>query len=71
MCIRDRDGYDLAARYLPSAATQQARQQALPQAAAMQSMLQAVVADSPFNHDAFNPFLLDVETCLLYTSRCV
>ena len=56
------DGYDLAARYLPSAATQQARQQALPQAAAMQSMLQAVVADSPFNHDAFNPFLLDVET---------
>lgn len=28
----------------------------------MQSMLQAVVADSPFNHDAFNPFLLDVET---------
>ena len=56
------DGYDLAARYLPSAATQQARQHALPQAAAMQSMLQAVVADSPFNHDAFNPFLLDVET---------
>ena len=56
------ESYDLAARYLPSAATQRARQQALPEAAALQSMLRAVVADSPFNADAFDPFLADIET---------
>ena len=56
------EGYDLAARYLPSAATQQSRQQGLPQAQALQSMLQAVLADSAFNRDAFEPFVDDIET---------
>ena len=56
------DGYDLAARYLPSAATQLSRQQALPQADVMQSMLQVVLSDSPFNRDAFDPFVADIET---------
>lgn len=54
-------GYDLAARYLPSAQTQRARQQALPARDRLQAMLAAVLEDSPFNSDAFDPFLADVE----------
>ena len=54
-------GYDLAARYLPSAATQRARQAKLPTAERMRAMLDAVVAETPFNSDAFDPFLADIE----------
>ncbi len=54
-------GYDLAARYLPSAATQRARQQRLPPPAALQDMVQTVVAATPFNEDAFDPFRVDLE----------
>jgi predicted exporter len=50
-------GFDLAARYLPSAATQRARQARLPGSDA----LSEAVAASPFQPDAFAPFLDDVE----------
>lgn len=55
-------GYDFAARYLPSAATQRARQQKLPDAAALKPMLDAAVASSPFRADVFDPFIADVAT---------
>ncbi|MDR6841985.1 MMPL family transporter [Pseudoxanthomonas sacheonensis] len=54
-------GYDLASRYLPSAQTQRARQQALPPRDRLQAVLATVLEDSPFNSDAFDPFLADVE----------
>ena len=54
-------GYDLAARYLPSAAVQRTRQAKLPTAERMRTMLDAVVAETPFNGDAFDPFLADIE----------
>ena len=55
------DGYDMAARYLPSVALQRARQQGLPQAAGLRASLEAALADSAFRADAFEPFLADVE----------
>ncbi|MEO6103332.1 MAG: hypothetical protein ABIP44_06800, partial [Pseudoxanthomonas sp.] len=54
-------GYDLAARYLPSAAVQCSRQARLPAAEPLRAMLGAVVAQTPFNDDAFDPFLADIE----------
>ncbi|WP_242112065.1 MMPL family transporter [Luteimonas aquatica] len=54
-------GYDMAARLLPSAALQRARQQRLPDPAALRSALAAALADSPFRADAFEPFAADVE----------
>lgn len=54
------DGYDLAARYLPSAATQRVRQARLPDAPALDHALQAALADTPFVGDAFGPFAGDV-----------
>ena len=54
-------GYDLAARYLPSVATQRARQARLPEAAALRSMLAEAVAQTPFRPDAFADFVRDVE----------
>ncbi len=54
------DGYDMAARYLPSAATQRARQQQLPAGDALRTMLDAALADSPFRADAFEDFVADV-----------
>ena len=60
---RDGDlaGYASAARVLPSIATQRARQAALPDAAALQAMLDEALADSPFVPDAFAPFVADVD----------
>jgi len=55
------DGYDMASRYLPSASLQRARQSRLPAADALGAMLAGVVARSPFNADAFMPFLKDME----------
>jgi predicted exporter len=55
------DGYDLAARYLPSAAVQRARQARLPDAPALRASLEAALAGTPFRADAFDPFLADVE----------
>ena len=56
------EGYDLAARYLPSAAVQRARQQALPADDALRASLDAALSASPFQPDAFEPFLRDVAT---------
>ena len=55
------DGFDHAARYLPSVATQQRRQDRLPPPAELEAALNAAVASSPFRPDAFDPFLQDVE----------
>ncbi|ALN60314.1 membrane protein [Lysobacter enzymogenes] len=54
-------GYDLAARYLPSARTQLQRQQRLPEPQALRAALDAAVAATPFRGDAFADFLRDVE----------
>src|SRR5690606_16951368 len=53
-------GYDLAARYLPSAALQRARQAKLPDADTLRASLEQALEDSPFLPDAFEPFLEDV-----------
>jgi len=53
-------GFDLATRYLPSAATQRARQARLPATSDLQAMLDSAVAGSPFRSDAFADFVIDV-----------
>lgn len=53
-------GYDLAARYLPSAATQRARQARLPDVASLRAALAGALAESPLRADVFEPFLADV-----------
>jgi predicted exporter len=52
--------FDHVARYLPSAATQRARQAALPDEATLRAALAAATAASPFRADAFEPFVADV-----------
>ncbi len=54
-------GYDSATRYLPSAATQRARQARLPDRAGLQVDLDAALAESPFRRDAFVDFVDDVQ----------
>lgn len=54
------EGYDLAARYLPSVARQRERQARLPDGATLASALDEALADSPFRPDVFAPFLADV-----------
>ena len=54
-------GYDSAARVLPSAATQQARQAKLPMPETLRASLDAAVATTPFRSDAFEDFLTDIE----------
>nr|WP_233511778.1 MMPL family transporter [Luteimonas weifangensis] len=53
-------GYDSPARYLPSVATQRARQAALPDTSALQAALAAALATTPFRDDAFAAFVADV-----------
>jgi predicted exporter len=53
--------YDMAARYLPSLAVQQHRQQQLPDAAGATAMLEAALVDSPFRSEVFAPFLADLQ----------
>jgi predicted exporter len=53
-------GYDSAARYLPSIATQRARQAALPDTPALQAALASALATTPFRSDAFGDFVADV-----------
>ena len=53
-------GFDLAARYLPSTATQRARQARLPDTPALQAALARAVASSDFRSDAFADFVADV-----------
>jgi predicted exporter len=55
------DGYDFAARYLPSVATQRARQARLPDADSLRASLDAALEQTPFRADAFEDFLVDVE----------
>lgn len=49
-------GFEAAARLLPSAATQRARQAALPNGATLHASLQEGSRDLPFQPDAFAPF---------------
>src|SRR5690606_18541526 len=53
-------GYDLAARYLPSAALQRARQARLPGEAQLRDALAGAITGSAFLPDAFEPFVEDV-----------
>ena len=55
-------GYDSAAKVLPSAATQRARQAKLPAPDVLRASLDDALATSPFRSDAFEDFLADVET---------
>jgi predicted exporter len=54
-------GYDDAARYVPSAGTQQRRQQRLPDPGALRETLQRAQAGTPFRAGVFEPFVHDVE----------
>lgn len=54
-------GFDYAARYLPSDATQRARRAALPAPDELRKSLATALADLPFRDDAFAPFTSDVE----------
>ncbi len=56
------DGYDMAARYLPSARTQRVRQAALPDAASLQAELDAALTGTDFVPDVFADFVRDVAT---------
>ena len=56
------EGFDIASRYLPSAATQRARQARLPSSATLQGMLDNALSTSPFRADVFAPFIADVAT---------
>jgi predicted exporter len=51
---------DLLARYLPSAARQRARLDALPDARTLRTRLAAVLADRPFSPGTFEPFVAAV-----------
>ncbi|KRG45237.1 hypothetical protein ARC78_03280 [Stenotrophomonas pictorum JCM 9942] len=55
------DSYDMAARYLPSAATQRRRQAQLPDTATVQHALDTAVTETPFRADAFAPFVRDLQ----------
>ncbi|WP_165394668.1 MMPL family transporter [Pseudoxanthomonas winnipegensis] len=53
--------YDMAARYLPTIATQRKRQAQLPAPEAARAMLEQATAGLPFRSDVFAPFLADLE----------
>ena len=53
-------GLDLPSHYLPSRATQQARQAVLPEPDVLRERLQAAMAGLPFRANAFTPFLAAV-----------
>ncbi len=53
--------FDHAARYVPSAAAQVARQARLPSVAALRAELEAAAGGTAFRPAAFAPFLADVE----------
>lgn len=55
------DGFELPSRFLPSAATQKARQAKLPDAAQLQAALQQAMEGLPFRAGVFAPFVADVE----------
>jgi predicted exporter len=53
-------GYDHAARYVPTIATQLRRQSRLPDASTLETSLRSALVGTPFREDAFEPFLADV-----------
>ncbi len=53
-------GYDMAARYLPSASAQTLRQAMIPDERRLRDNLTAAIRDLPFEKDAFEPFIRDV-----------
>jgi len=55
------DGFELPSRFLPSAATQKARQAKLPGAAQLQAALQRAMEGLPFRAGVFALFVADVE----------
>jgi predicted exporter len=55
------DGFELPSRYLPSAATQRARQAKLPDRATLDASLQQAMAGLPFRAGVFAPFVDAVE----------
>ncbi|MGH8182446.1 MAG: MMPL family transporter, partial [Rhodanobacteraceae bacterium] len=54
-------GFELPSRYLPSIATQEARQAKLPDAASLESALHSAMQGLPFRAGVFAPFVADVE----------
>jgi predicted exporter len=54
-------GFESASRYLPSVATQRARQASLPPASVLEPRLQQAAKDLPVRPQLFAPFLADVE----------
>ena len=54
-------GYDDAARYVPSVATQKRRQEQLPNASVLRSDLNSALDGTSFRPGVFEPFLKDVE----------
>jgi predicted exporter len=54
-------GYELATRYLPSAATQAQRLEALPDPSTLQGNLREALRGLPFRPGVFEPFLREVE----------
>jgi len=56
------DDIELPSRYLPSLATQKARQAKLPDRATLQAALDRATQDGEFQPDLFAPFVDDVET---------
>lgn len=56
------DAIELPSTYLPSLATQRARQAKLPDRATLQAALAQAVDGLPFRKDLFQPFVDDVET---------
>ncbi len=59
------EGFDLAARYLPSAKTQALRRAALPEARELHRALARALRGLPYRADAFAPFERDVEAARL------
>lgn len=55
-------GYESPARFLPSEATQRARQDALPSAAELRSRVAQAVQGTPFDAKALEPFIADVDS---------
>jgi predicted exporter len=53
-------GYDHAARYVPSQATQRRRQERLPDESSLRAALQTALANTPFRPDVFEPFVGEV-----------
>jgi predicted exporter len=54
-------GFDSVSRYLPSEALQRARQQALPPAPQLRTLLQEALGGLPVSEAVLQPFLADVE----------